>query len=356
MVSQQKEELQTIFDDISDLISLSVFSSEQFETYMDKAEDERTKTIEKVNELDEDLTTEYAVSEQAETYIFALYAQLLEATKQGENISPLYFNEKAYQTSEVYQLKDDMEKQGEAFLTFKKEQKEAREVQKEIDAQAKNKPWYEKTWDATKTFTGEITGYYDYKRATEGVDPVTGRKLSEAERIVAGAMAAAGFIPVVGWVGRTAKGGKAIYSTAKGMNAASHALDAYKTSKSLSILEKSEMGIYGLVAANGMSEAVIGKDMFGNELIEGQRQNSLLTALGIGGVAGAAKVVDKVGTSKNVGKAGESTAKAIAREIGKMEVPTGIKVEQLSAANGTRFVHTLIDTKQIRKYKTLFIQ
>ena len=82
-------------------------------------------------------------------------------------------------------------------------------------------------------------------------------------------MAAAGFIPVVGWVGRAAKGGKAIYSTAKGMNAASHALDAYKTSKSLSILEKSEMGIYGLVAANGMSEAVTGKDMFGNELIGG---------------------------------------------------------------------------------------
>ncbi len=97
-------------------------------------------------------------------------------------------------------------------------------------------------------------------------------------------MAAAGFIPVVGWVGRAAKGGKAIYSTAKGMNAASHALDAYKTSKSLSILEKSEMGIYGLVAANGMSEAVTGKDMFGNELTEEQRQNSLLTALGIGGV------------------------------------------------------------------------
>ena len=61
MVSQQKEDLQDIFDDINDLISLTVFSSEKFETSMDKAEDERTKTIEKVNELDGDLTTEYAV-------------------------------------------------------------------------------------------------------------------------------------------------------------------------------------------------------------------------------------------------------------------------------------------------------
>jgi hypothetical protein len=73
-----------------------------------------------------------------------------------------------------------------------------------------------------------------------------------------------------------------------------------------------------------------------------------MTALEIAGVAGAAKVVDKVGTGENVGKAGESTTKAIAREIGKVEVPTGIKVEQLSASNGTRFVHTSIDKTQIK--------
>ena len=291
IVSQQKEDLQTIFDDISDLISLSVFSSEQFETYMDQAETKRTETIQKVNELDADVTAEYALSQDAESYVLALYSQLIDATRQGETISPLHFNAESYKTSEIYQLKDDVEKQSNTYLTFKKEQNEARELQKEIEALA-NKPWYEKAWDTTKTFTGEITGYYDYKRATEGVDPVTGRELSDAERIAAGAMAAAGFIPVVGWVGRAAKGGKAIYSTAKGMNAASYALDAYKTPKSLSILEKSEMGIYGLVAANGLSEATTGKDMFGNELTEEQRQNSLMTALGIGGVAGAAKYVD----------------------------------------------------------------
>ncbi|MFF5399774.1 hypothetical protein ACFY5J_20890 [Peribacillus butanolivorans] len=37
-------------------------------------------------------------------------------------------------------------------------------------------------------------------------------------------MADAGFIPVVG---RAIKGGSAIYKTAKGLNAANHALDAY---------------------------------------------------------------------------------------------------------------------------------
>ncbi|USK69133.1 hypothetical protein [Peribacillus asahii] len=69
------------------------------------------------------------------------------------------------------------------------------------------------------------------------------------------------------------------------------------------ILQKSEMGIYGLVSANGLSEAMLGKDVFGNELTDEQRQNSLLTALGIVGVAGAAKLVDKAGTNFPYSKA-----------------------------------------------------
>ncbi|MGG0846120.1 pre-toxin TG domain-containing protein, partial [Peribacillus simplex] len=177
------------------------------------------------------------------------------------------------------------------YQTFKKQQAEAQKIEREME-ELENRPWYEKAWDTTKTFTGEFTGYYDSIRASTGVDPVTGRKLSDAERIAAGAMAAAGFIPVVGWAGRAIKGGSALYKTAKGLNAANHALDAYKTTKGFSLLQKTEYGIYGLLAANGLGEAVTGKDMFGNQLTEEQRQNGLLMALGIGGVAGAAKYVD----------------------------------------------------------------
>jgi hypothetical protein len=39
------------------------------------------------------------------------------------------------------------------------------------------------------------------------------------------------------------------------------------------------MGIYGLVSANGFSEYITGKDMFGNELSEAQRQSSLLQSI-----------------------------------------------------------------------------
>lgn len=67
------------------------------------------------------------------------------------------------------------------------------------------------------------------------------------------------------------------------------------TTKDFNLLQKTEYGLYGLTAANGLGEAVTGKDMFGNQLTEEQRQNGLMIALGNGGVAGAAKVFSRRG-------------------------------------------------------------
>jgi len=88
-------------------------------------------------------------------------------------------------------------------------------------------------------------------------------------------MALAGFIPVVGWAGRAVKGDKGIYSATRGISAAEHAMSAYKNVHTFSALEKTEMGIYGLISANGFSEYLTGKDMLGNELTEEQRNASL---------------------------------------------------------------------------------
>lgn len=190
-----------------------------------------------MNQFDNDLESEYALSETEESFVLGLYGALTQATQKGKEASPVYFDAKAYHSSDIYKLKDEVEKGTAEYLTIKKEQEEARRIAKEQEEQA-NRPWYKKAWDATCTFTGEVTGYYDYKRAKDGIDPVTGEKLSASERVTAGAMAAAGFIPVVGWAGRAFKGGKAIYKTAKGLNAAEHALDAYKSAKSLDYLKK----------------------------------------------------------------------------------------------------------------------
>lgn len=294
IVETQKEDLQKIFDDISDIVELKVFSTEDFEKEMNHAEKKRTETIQNVNLLDSQLVTEYESSEEEERYVVALYNELIKATSRGGTVSPINFNADAYRSSEVYQLKGQEEKRTADYLDFKEKEAEARRIEKQQEELA-NRPWYEKTWDTICTFTGELTGYYDFLRATEGIDPVTGEKLTAAQRIAAGGMAAAGFIPVVGWAGRAFKGGKAIYETARGINAAHHALDAYKTTtKSLEMLKNTEKGMYGLLTANGMGEAVTGRDMFGNKLTDDQRKESFIQALTMLGLGGAAHYVDRL--------------------------------------------------------------
>ncbi|MEK4067756.1 ribonuclease YeeF family protein [Peribacillus sp. FSL R5-0717] len=291
LVDQQANDLQRILSSIDDILTLDMFDQKDFNEKITLAGHRLDDTVTKVENVDRQLVEEYDVSIGQENVAVGLFRALLDATKQDGNISPMTFNQSAFKSSDVYQVKDEVAGQMKDYQTFKQEQAEARKIEQEME-ELENRPWYEKAWDTTKTFTGEFTGYYDSIRASTGVDLVTGRKLSDAERIAAGAMAAAGFIPVVGWAGRAIKGGSAIYKTAKGLNAADHALDAYKTTKGFSLLQKTEYGIYGLLAANGLGEAATGKDMFGNQLTEEQRQNGLLMALGIGGVAGAAKYVD----------------------------------------------------------------
>jgi len=58
--------------------------------------------------LDQQLLEEYKVSESAEFHIGALFQQLLEATAQGNTISPIHFDAQAYIASEAYQLTDEV--------------------------------------------------------------------------------------------------------------------------------------------------------------------------------------------------------------------------------------------------------
>lgn len=361
-VADQQEALQNIFNGINDLVSLSVFSKDAFDDQMDQAEKKRSQTIEKVHTLDQQLSQEYAISQNQEQHIYGLFAQMMEATRQGEKISPLYFNSEAYHNSDVYKAIGQAEEETSKYLTIKKEQQESREIAKKME-EMENRPWYEKGWDMACTFTGEVTGYYDTIRASTGVDPVTGRKLSNAERIAAGGMAAAGFIPVIGWGGRIAKGGNAVFKTVKGMNAADNMLDAYKTTKGLSNLQKAEFGIYGLVSANGFGEYFTGKDMFGNELTEEQRNQSLFNAFAIVGAGGAGYALNKVDVGKvmqtkfpystkyaqqQVAKAQE-LLKTVKTSVGNTQIPVRFRVEEVAVAGGRSFKTIATETKTLRE-------
>ncbi|UZD49112.1 T7SS effector LXG polymorphic toxin [Peribacillus frigoritolerans] len=370
LVDEQANDLQRILNSIDDILPLDMFDQKDFNEKITLAGHRLDDTVTKVENVDRQLVEEYDVSVGQENVAVGLFRALLDATQQDGNVSPMTFDLSAFKSSDVYQVKDEVAGQMKDYQTFKKQQAEARKIEQEME-ELENRPWYEKAWDTTKTFTGEFTGYYDSIRASTGVDPVTGRKLSDAERIAAGAMAAAGFIPVVGWAGRAIKGGSALYKTAKGLNAADHALDAYKSTKGFSLLQKTEYGIYGLLAANGLGEAATGKDMFGNQLTEEQRQNGLLMALGIGGVAGAAKVADKVAsgtkfipyskefaqkqvqkvqaTITDISRSGKTTLKNIGDELGKKEIPKRISVEQVSLAGGPTLRQVMMEKQTIKE-------
>ncbi|WP_411810403.1 T7SS effector LXG polymorphic toxin [Bacillus safensis] len=281
IVKDQKKALKAIFQDIDDLISLEVFDSQTFDEKIEDAEDERKKTVKDLRELDQNLKDEYALSETEQQATMALYAEMMNATNDGKAISPMNFDKKAYQNSEIYKAKSDIEKQTSEYLKIKKEQEEAREIAKEQEALA-NRSWYEKALDYGGNIVNELTGVNDAKRAATGVDPITGEELTAGQRVAAGGMAAAGYIPIVGWAGRIFKGGKAVYKTTQATSAAVRAVDIYKTSqKSFDALKTSQKGLYGLTATNGFSEAITGRDMFGNKISKEQQEASMNAALGM---------------------------------------------------------------------------
>ncbi|MDE1418929.1 ribonuclease YeeF family protein [Bacillus licheniformis] len=305
IVSGLKLEMDKIIASVSDIVDLDNWTLDDYIDKMGKAQETRQNTIDVVNKLDESLKTEYSNLEALDNAVLAKYSGLMEATSNGKSVAPMHFSLKSFHSSEIYKNTMEVEKQATNYIDFKSEQAEARRLLEKQEEEA-NKPWYLKALDASGTFLGEISGYYDYKRAAEGVDPVTGEKLTDGQRVAAGAMGAAGYIPVVGWLGKGAKGIKGVYSMYKAEKAVTtvdKALAAYKTPKTFHALKNSEKGLYGLAAANGFSETITGRDMFGNKISDEQRQDSLNRAIAMIAPFGMQKAGKVLNVNSHNGKA-----------------------------------------------------
>ncbi|MCY9148782.1 ribonuclease YeeF family protein [Bacillus haynesii] len=305
IVSGLKLEMDKIIASVSDIVDLDNWTLDDYIDKMGKAQETRQNTIDAVNKLDESLKTEYSNLEALDNAVLAKYSGLMEATSHGKSAAPMHFSLKSFHSSEIYKNTMEVEKQATNYIDFKTEQAEARRLQEKQEEEA-NKPWYLKALDAAGTFVGEVSGYYDYKRAADGVDPVTGEKLTDGQRVAAGAMGAAGYIPVVGWLGKGAKGIKGVYSMYKAEKAVTtvdKALAAYKTPKTFHALKNSEKGLYGLVAANGFSETITGRDMFGNNISDEQRQDSLNRAIAMIAPFGMQKAGKVLKVNSHNGKA-----------------------------------------------------
>ncbi|MFC7785556.1 ribonuclease YeeF family protein [Rossellomorea sp. GCM10028870] len=127
MIAAQQQELQRILNRISDIQPLNVFSRDRFDTHMEEARRQREDTLDSVNRFDEELKREYRHLEVSEQILAGLMRQLMESSRQGNHISPLYFNAAAYYSSDAYQLTDDITAQTDSYLKFKESQEQARE-------------------------------------------------------------------------------------------------------------------------------------------------------------------------------------------------------------------------------------
>ncbi|TYS81668.1 DUF4237 domain-containing protein [Rossellomorea aquimaris] len=127
MIAAQQQELQSILNRISDIHPLNVFSRNRFDTHMEEARRQREDTLDSVNRFDEELKREYQHLEVSEQILSGLIRELMESSRQGNHISPLYFNSTAFYSSDAYQLTDDITAQTDSYLTFKESQEQARE-------------------------------------------------------------------------------------------------------------------------------------------------------------------------------------------------------------------------------------
>ncbi len=158
-VADQQDSLQNIFNGINDLVSLTVFSKDSFDEQMDQAEKKRIRTVEAVNAIDQQLTQEYLGLQNLVEQVNELFSAMINATRQGENISPLYFNAEAYKTSTVFKMQSELKTQTAGYVKQMRSERMP-SAMKQLSQEAKvytlkkEKGFFTEIWDNVQSGSG----------------------------------------------------------------------------------------------------------------------------------------------------------------------------------------------------------
>lgn len=131
MIDQQQDDLQAIFDKISDIMSLSVFSKESFQSDIEHAEKKRTDTISSVDELDSLLLNDYNKLQTFSTALSNSIHALQEATDNNGQASPMYYDAKKYHSNKAYKVQKETEQKTMNYIEKKSEETKAYEIKKQ---------------------------------------------------------------------------------------------------------------------------------------------------------------------------------------------------------------------------------
>ncbi|MDG5471386.1 T7SS effector LXG polymorphic toxin [Jeotgalibacillus sp. ET6] len=128
MIQKQHKDLAGILDGIRDLVAIEAYSTADIEVSLEDAKTKRSDTIEKVEEYDHTLGTEYDLSLESQELVRNLLDSLVKSTTQNGTITPVAFNVHAFEKSEAYTSIEGTREKSLEYIDRKQEEQRVREA------------------------------------------------------------------------------------------------------------------------------------------------------------------------------------------------------------------------------------
>ncbi|WP_041061420.1 T7SS effector LXG polymorphic toxin [Jeotgalibacillus campisalis] len=128
MIQKQHKDLVGILAGVRDLVTIEEYSTAGMEVSLEDAKIKRSDTIEKVEEYDHTLVTEYDLSLESQELVHGLLDSLVKSTTQNGTITPVAFNVHAFEKSKAYTSIEGTREKSLEYIDRKLEEQRVREA------------------------------------------------------------------------------------------------------------------------------------------------------------------------------------------------------------------------------------